>query len=53
MGRLGIRIDSVPRARMPSDELCFALALKHECWPELVIRNESVAEIMALARRAP
>lgn len=51
MRRLGIRVDNVPRARMPSDELCSALALKHECWPELVIRNESAEEIIALAQR--
>ncbi len=51
MSRLGIRIDTVRRARIPSDHLWFVLALKRECWPELVMRNESVAEIMALAQR--
>ena len=47
---LGIRVDGLLRSRAPSPGLCYVFALKNECWPDLVIRNESVEEIMALAQ---
>ena len=38
MARLGIRVDSVKRARVPA--YFDVLALKHECYPELILRNQ-------------
>lgn len=55
MARLGIRVDNVRRSRVPA---CFGtLALKHECYPELFLRHDTVANLLtrfaAPARAAP
>ena len=45
MARLGIRVDNVRRSRVPA--FFGSLALKQECCPQMLLRNEPVAELLA------